>query len=238
MQFSACGHDPPSSSGKRRKTRSSARIRRTSGRYQVHRHAELEYEPGSNRRVLKNLLGICSSRKMARVEQRELIRTTEWAVRAYGPNHRFVVEDIVSLHRRWLGSIYTWAGDYRQVNVSKGGFLFAAAGRVPHLMEQLGSDSLARNTPLRIGRQPDASLALAETHAELLLIHPFREGNGRLARLLSTLMALQAGIERPQFEVMLERRQMEYYAAVRAGLDRNYDPMRRIFASLIDGGAV
>jgi len=35
--------------------------------------------------------------------------------------------------------------------------------------------------------------ALAEVHAELILIHPFREGNGRLARLLALLMALQAG---------------------------------------------
>ncbi|TAK86063.1 MAG: hypothetical protein EPO20_09750 [Betaproteobacteria bacterium] len=32
--------------------------------------------------------------------------------------------------------------------------------------------------------------ALAETHVELVLIHPFREGNGRIARALSTLMAL------------------------------------------------
>jgi len=28
---------------------------------------------------------------------------------------------------------------------------------------------------------------------ELILIHPFREGNGRIARFLSVLMALQAG---------------------------------------------
>ena len=36
--------------------------------------------------------------------------------------------------------------------------------------------------------------ALARTHAEFILIHPFREGNGRLARLLNTLMAFQAGL--------------------------------------------
>ena len=34
--------------------------------------------------------------------------------------------------------------------------------------------------------------ALAIVHAELILIHPFRDGNGRLARMLSTLMGLQA----------------------------------------------
>ena len=32
--------------------------------------------------------------------------------------------------------IYEWAGDYRQVNVSKGDLPFAAAARVAALMEQ------------------------------------------------------------------------------------------------------
>ena len=36
--------------------------------------------------------------------------------------------------------------------------------------------------------------ALALTHAEFVLIHPFREGSGRLVRLLSTLMAVQASL--------------------------------------------
>jgi len=41
--------------------------------------------------------------------------------------------------------------------------------------------------------QSTLTRALAVTHAEFILIHPFREGNVRLGRLLNTLMALQAG---------------------------------------------
>lgn len=33
--------------------------------------------------------------------------------------------------------------------------------------------------------------AIAVTHVELILIHPFREGNGRLSRLLADVMAVQ-----------------------------------------------
>ena len=36
--------------------------------------------------------------------------------------------------------------------------------------------------------------ALAEVDVELVLIPSFREGNGRISRLLSVLMALQAGL--------------------------------------------
>jgi cell filamentation protein len=100
-------------------------------------------------------------------------------------------------------------------------------------MEAFESDCLARNTPLRANGGIDLAFALAETHVELLLIHPFREGNGRLARLLSTSMAWQAGLRTPAFEGMIRRRRPEYFAAVQVGLDRNYEPMRRLFATII-----
>ncbi len=56
--------------------------------------------------------------------------------------------------------------------------------------------------------------ALAETHVELALIHPLREGNGRLAPVLSTLMALQAGLQVLDFSVIAVEKKKEYFTAV------------------------
>jgi len=39
------------------------------------------------------------------------------------------------------------AGEYRQVNVSKGGFMFAAASQVPRLMDQFERGPLSEYTP-------------------------------------------------------------------------------------------
>ena len=39
------------------------------------------------------------------------------------------------MHRIWLGGIYPWAGRYRQVNLVKHDFPFAAAAQIPQLME-------------------------------------------------------------------------------------------------------
>lgn len=75
----------------------------------------------------------------------------------------------------------------------------------------------------------------AETHVELVLIHPFREGNGRIARVLSTLMALQAGLPLLNFSgIATGEKKEEYFAAARAGLDRNYEPMKKIFSEIIE----
>jgi Fic family protein len=54
---------------------------------------------------------------------------------------------------------------------------------------------------------------------EFLNIHPFQDGNGRLSRLLSTLLLLKNGykwIQYVSFEHEIESRKSEYYRALRA----------------------
>jgi cell filamentation protein len=47
---------------------------------------------------------------------------------------------------------------------------------------------LKKYTPCRSGSIEEIVRALAVVHTELVLIHPFREGNGRVARMLAALM--------------------------------------------------
>ena len=66
--------------------------------------------------------------------------------------------------------------------------------------------------------------AIAVVHVELILIHPFREGNGRLSRLLASLMALQAGW--PQLDYThWDKHKTDYFAAIQAGMS-DYEPMK------------
>jgi cell filamentation protein len=74
---------------------------------------------------------------------------------------------------------------------------------------------------------------LAVVHVELVLIHPFRDGNGRVARTLCILMGLQAGLPALDFGDIKGKKKKEYSSAVQAGLDRNYEPMERIFTDVI-----
>lgn len=203
-------------------------------RYDASELSEAQFEPGSDGLVLKNLLRITSTAEMDVAEANALVMAMDQLVRSYDDEHRFTASDICEFHRIWLGSIYTWAGEYRQVNVSKGNFMFAAAGRVPALMVEYERDVLSRCTPCRFATQEEVVSALAETHVELVLIHPFREGNGRVSRILSTLMALQGGLPLLDFSSIAGERKESYFAAVRAGLDRNCRPMERIFAEVIE----
>ena len=203
-------------------------------RYDSSDFDESHYEPGSHRRVLKNLPGITGKREMDQLEGREQVRALEELAASYGKDHRFTAADICRIHTIWLGSIYAWAGRYRQVNVKKGTFSFAASAQIPKLMVEFEEGPLKRHTPCLSTSRENLAAALAEVHVELVLIHPFREGNGRAARLLAVLMGLQAGLPALYFDNLSGRKRQQYFAAVRAGMDRNYEPMANLFNAVIE----
>ena len=203
------------------------------GRYDTSRLTESQFEPGSRDQVLKNLLRIKDKREMDRVEAEALKRATDTLIRTYDAQHRFTAKDICKIHSVWLEGIYLWAGHYRQVNVGKGGFPFASAAHTPKLMEALEQGPLRENTPCRSGPVEDVASALAVVHTELVLIHPFREGNGRVARLLASVMALQAGLPLLDFGLIKGRKRQGYFAAVQAGMKEDYRPMTEIFSEAI-----
>jgi cell filamentation protein len=166
---------------------------------------------------------------MDALEAIHLELATDWAIRRVATDQRLTAADICRWHKQWLGELYPWAGEYRQVNISKGNFVFAMAAQVPRLMRELERDVLARYTPCTFSNPDEVLEALAITHCELVLIHPFREGNGRVSRLLSTLMALQAGLPLLNFSGIKGKQRVAYFAAVQAGMARDYAPMVEIF---------
>jgi len=208
------------------------------GRYDVSMLVEAQSEPGSRGRVLRNLLGITRVREMNVIETRALQSAMDGFHRQFDESHRFTAADIRAMHRAWLGGIYEWAGEYRSVNVSKGDFPFAAARRIPALMSDFQRDVLARCTPCRFSSRQELVDALAEVHVEMVLIHPFRDGNGRIARALAILMTLQASLPQLDFTPVAGKGRARYFAAIQAGLDRNYRPMAGIFAALIERSLV
>ena len=197
------------------------------------RGVETEFEPASRGRVLRNLLGIRSVREMSHAESAALVHVQEQLVDLFSPDHCFSAFDICAMHRAWLGHIYPWAGQYRTVQIAKGDFPFAAAGQVPRLMINFEHQVLQRHTPCRHTNHDEIAGSLAIVHAELILIHPFREGNGRCARLLALLMGLQADLPPLDFGGQSGRGRRDYIAAIHAAMGSDYSPMTAIFRAVI-----
>jgi cell filamentation protein len=202
-------------------------------RYNTTGMKDADFEPGTRQRVIKNSLGIKSKREIDKLEAKKLQESLEKIINMYDKDHRFTINDICKMHKIWLGDIYPWAGKFRQVNMAKGGFEFAAASRIPHLMKEFGREQLEKFTPCCFNSLEEIITAIAITHTEFILIHPFREGNGRLGRLLAWVMGFQAGLPLLDFSNVKGKKKKEYFSAVRAGIDQNYEPMKKIFSAVI-----
>ena len=200
-------------------------------RYGTSGNPEGQFQPNSNDLVLLNKLGITNPKEIDLIELNLLDQLTELLIDELDSNQSITTVDLRNWHRRWLGNVYSWAGEFRTVNMGKGEFQFAAAHLIPKLMLDLEAKFL---TPLQCNSDmTDVELvnALAIVHIELILIHPFREGNGRLSRLLAMIMALQAGRPILDFSWM-DANKEQYFSAVQAGLD-NPDPMKDVFRQVL-----
>lgn len=190
-------------------------------------------QAGSNDQVLKNKLGLTRAVDIDEAELVLLQKLYESVLRDHLPPGRISVLHLRRWHKRWLDNVYDWAGQYRSVNMSKDGFPFAPASQLSRLMQEFDTQCLARYTPCSGMTRDELIEAIATVHVEFILMHPFREGNGRISRLLADVMAVQAGREPLDYSAW-ERNRGGYVAAIQRGLDRDYEPMKYWVGQALD----
>ncbi|MFG1674012.1 Fic family protein [Micromonospora sp. NPDC049282] len=96
----------------------------------------------------------------------------------------------------------------------------ADADDVPHLMEELAED-------LRSDATASPLVKAAMAHLNLVMIHPFRDGNGRMARALQTLVLSRRAIVEPAFssiEEWLGSNTEDYYRVLAATGRGHWNP--------------
>jgi cell filamentation protein, protein adenylyltransferase len=201
-------------------------------RYSTH-GTEGQYQPGSNETVLLNMRGITDAGEMDDTELELLDQLYDKVLDEVEVDQCITVTDLKEWHRSWLGNIYDWAGDERSVNMGKGDFQFAAARQIPALLAKFESDYLSCYTPCDGFDEEELVEAIAEVHVELILIHPFREGNGRLSRLLANIMALQAGWPELDFS-LLDTNKDYYFKSIQAGVTGNFEPLKRLMRDTLN----
>lgn len=189
-----------------------------------------EFQPGAGGRVLRNLLEITSVREINKIAFAGYIAAESKVISQFTKDQRLIVSDIHQIHKWFLGEIYAWAGTLRSVNITKDGFTFATAYALPTVLDNFEAEVLSVHTPCHEGPLEIVARHIAVVQCELLLMHPYREGNGRTARLLASLMAYQAGLPGIDFSFIKSRgKELEgYVSAIQRGVKKDYAPMARI----------
>jgi cell filamentation protein len=164
-----------------------------------------------------NLLGLTSKAALNEQEalgvatvERYLLEEVEYPV-------EFSVALLQDLHRRAFGHVYEWAGQWRRTVPNVGAYVPPAATRVPQLLYEFADEVRFRQQQLPAEPTVEQLAALlAYAHHRLVAIHPFTNGNGRSARLVTDLLAYNYGY---QAVVLYQREQGDarthYLAAIR-----------------------
>ena len=121
-------------------------------------------------------------------------------------------------------------GQYRQAGIevtSPGGgppaFVGPPAKDVPKLMREVVR-WLERGD-----RQAHVAVRAAMAHLHVVSVHPFRDGNGRISRIVQSLVLARDGLLAPEFvsiEEYLGRNTQAYYAALQKVQGGSYQPER------------
>lgn len=160
------------------------------------------------------------------------IETEQWAesvLASSGWRGTFAAEAVAALHRELYGRLPeaerasdegdpVVPGEWRRVDVRVGGHVAPSAEAI---------DAFLARWSARYGHLPEgeqALIGLACAHHRLAWIHPFRDGNGRVARLQSHLALHAMGLTHGVWSPMrgLARRHADYYVAL-ASADRPRD---------------
>ena len=123
--------------------------------------------------ALENRLGLTSSADLAREEERiskkKAVELFENGILDNLPAGKF--STLQTIHKYLFGDIYDFAGELRTVNISKGNFRFAPLMYLESALEN-------------IDKMPQSNFdEIVEKYVEMNIAHPFREGNGRSARI-------------------------------------------------------
>jgi cell filamentation protein len=145
--------------------------------------------PGTN--ILRNLRGLTDQALLARFEARRTHQRIAELIDSPLPG-RFDIEHLKAIHRYIFHDVYEWAGEFRTVNISKGGQLFGHARFLEPALRPILEKLAAENHLANLNADIFAGRA-AYFLGELNAAHPFREGNGRTQREFIRELGLQAG---------------------------------------------
>lgn len=123
--------------------------------------------------MLENKLGLTSSAELARMEEqlskKKAVLLFEKGILDSLPSGKFFT--LQAIHRYLFEDIYDFAGEIRKVNMAKGNFRFAPLMYLGAALEN-------------IDKMPQSDFGeIIEKYVEMNIAHPFREGNGRSARI-------------------------------------------------------
>jgi len=141
-----------------------------------------------------NLLGIGDKTQLNELEAKGVLRAEEYMLDLDFPVE-ITTNLVLDIHKTTFGEIYEWAGKWRNKDLQVGSYIPPKYFDVPRLMSEFIYNLNYRLQNMVSNDTEAIAGELAWAHHKMVHIHPFVNGNGRSARLITNLLAYMHGYQ-------------------------------------------
>lgn len=165
-------------------------------------------------------------------EDLKLLEVYSYLVENFDISKAFGFDMIKKWHKMIFKDIYPFAGELRNVNMSKGDGVDAWEWRIDFLNGLPELDKFLKEVSKKEYEDIDnITDDLAKLISDFLFIHPFREGNGRVSRLICDILLAKNGL--PMIGLKLKKSD-NYIQKVHQGYSCDYEPMKKLLKLKIE----
>lgn len=183
--------------------------------------------------------GIIPRSKVIPLEQEGVKRALTHIIKLNEGKTRITPELIRDVHSVGFGFIFPdWAGKFRTIDVTVGEYEPPHYSRIPELIKNLCDDLSERLSYLPSSQSGEKFLAeiislLTWFQHRFVWVHPFKDYNGRVARLLTNLLVLNLGLPILTIRADTRRDRENYVKAMKLADREDYSKLEYLIAKAL-----
>ena len=183
--------------------------------------------------------GILPRSKVVQLEKKGVVRALRYILKLSSQKTRITPRLICDIHKEGFSFIFPdWAGKFRTIDVTVGDFEPSHYSKVAGFVRTLCDDLEERLKYIPSQSEEEKFIAdvvslLAWFQHQLVWIHPFKDYNGRLARLTTNLIALNLGLPIVTIKAETGKDRQNYINAMKAADKHNPIKLEKLIANAL-----
>ncbi|OGD87718.1 hypothetical protein A3A54_02105 [Candidatus Curtissbacteria bacterium RIFCSPLOWO2_01_FULL_39_62] len=183
--------------------------------------------------------GILPRAKVVELEKQGIKKAQQYILKLSDKRTKITPELVCNVHRKGFGFIFPdWAGKLRTEDVTVGEYEPPHYSKIPELIKNLCEDleeRLKHISPFKEERHFLTQIIslLSWFQHRFVWIHPFKDYNGRVARLLTNLLALNLGLPILIIKADTGKDRDRYITALKAADQQDYSKLEKLITNAL-----
>lgn len=196
-------------------------------------------KPKSATSFKETAFGILPRSKVVELEKKGIKKALEYIIKLSQKKREVTPKLILEIHKVGFGFIFPdWAGKFRTVDVTVGEFEPPHYSKIAALVKNLCDDLKERLKYLPKPQEEEKFLTeaisiLAWFQHRFVWIHPFKDYNGRVARLLTNFLTLNLGLPMLEIKAETNKDRENYVQAMEAADKLDHSKLEKLIVNAL-----